>query len=122
MPELSTLYGKSSGTLQVSSIHELWAIQRRIYDFQVRYLAYWNSTAKITKSGRAVDAVILPATPTASYRPTQGMYFGYTGIWNLLDFSAVVVPVTKVQKHLDILPINFKKSSELDQKVWETCE
>jgi len=122
VPELSVSYGEKVGTLPVSNINDLWALQTQIYDFQARYLAYWNSTAKTTKSGRVVDAVIMPVTPTASFRPTQGMYFGYTAIWNLLDYSVVTVPVTRVDREKDVLPETFEELGGLDRNVWNTYD
>ncbi|KAH7370846.1 amidase signature domain-containing protein [Rhexocercosporidium sp. MPI-PUGE-AT-0058] len=122
VPQLSVSYGEKFGALPTSNINELWELQTAIYNYQARYLAYWNSTGGITKSGRKVDAIIIPASPTASYRPKEGMYFGYTGVFNVLDFSAAVVPVTRVDKMVDLRREDFIAGSELDENVWKTYD
>lgn len=39
---------------------------------------------------------------------------GYTFLWNLLDYSAGVIPVTKVDAALDALPADFKPSNGVE--------
>ncbi|KAK4540735.1 hypothetical protein LTR36_008950 [Oleoguttula mirabilis] len=68
---------------------------------QKAYMEYWNSTAELTGTGRVVDAVIAPLAPFAAARPAGYSYYGYSGWVNVLDYSAVVVPVTRVDKGVD---------------------
>ena len=59
--------------------------------------------------------------------PGKGRYFGYTGVGNVLDYTAVVLPVGTVDKDVDVkggkggeneyLPV-----TEMDQEIWESCE
>ena len=59
------------------SVPELFAANERRYEYQQAYARYWNGTAKITKSGRPVDFVLLPAFPAPCFRPGQsGLYLG----------------------------------------------
>jgi amidase len=46
-------------------------------------------------------------------------YVGYTGVWNLLDFSACTFPVTEVDRHLDKEGAKkaFRQINELDGKI-----
>lgn len=114
-------YGDTLGHLPVGTVNDLWANQRHKYDYQTRYLRYWNSTAGQTRSGRPVDAIIAPATPTASHKPSEGMYFGYTGVYNVLDFSAAVIPVTKADRTLDARVADYNPSGDLDSAIWKQC-
>lgn len=54
------------------------------------------------------------------------MYFGYTGAFNVLDYSVAVVPVTRVDKEKDVVTDENKgkggELGELDKAVWGTCE
>lgn len=90
--------------------------------YQQRYLEYWNSTAKITKNGRPVDFVLLPALQGASYRPGEGLYGGYSIVINLLDFTAAVFPVTKVDKEIDKKIDRQDFLGELDRVIHEQCQ
>jgi amidase len=121
VPQLSASFGEVAGTLPVPTINDIWALQRRKYEYQTRYLAYWNSTATLTKSGRPVDALIAPAAPTASFLPGNGLYFGYTGVFNVLDSSVVVVPITKVDKTRDPKVEGYVPAGDLDTLVWQQC-
>lgn len=122
MPQLAVSYGEKLGHLPVGTVNDLWTIQQQRYDYQVRYLEYWNSTAACTRSGQPVDAIIAPASPTTAYRPSEGMYFGYTGVYNVLDFSTVAVPVTKVDRAQDILVEDYSPSGDLDAAIWKQCK
>ena len=46
---------------------------------------------------------------------------GYSKIFNLLDYSAAVLPVTTADKNIDTFDAAYKPFSDLDKKVWESC-
>ncbi|KAF9888995.1 hypothetical protein FE257_008165 [Aspergillus nanangensis] len=117
--QLAVSYGAHLGHLPVGSVNDLWATQQQRYDYQVRYLEYWNSTAKNTRTCLPVDAIIAPVAPTASYKPCEGMYFGYTGVYNVLDFSTVAVPVTQVDAAIDGPVEGYTPVSDLDSAIWQ---
>ncbi|CAK1357398.1 Acetamidase [Cercospora beticola] len=110
VPELAISYGEKVGHLPVSSLNDAWTIETRKYDYGVRYASYWQSTG--------VDAVIAPAAPTTSHKPTKGRYFGYTGVWNVLDYSAVAVRSgTTVDKAVDVAVASATPLNPLDEEV-----
>ena len=45
----------------------------------------------------------------------------YTESINLLDYSAVVIPVTKANKHIDVFDYNYAPLNELDRENWQSC-
>jgi hypothetical protein len=47
---------------------------------------------------------------------------GYSVWVNLLDYSTAVLPVTTVDKSVDVVDDGYKPISETDKKVWESCE
>ena len=54
-----------------------FAANERRYQYQQAYAKYWNESHQFTKSGRAVDFVLLPVFPQNSFRPGQaGGYLG----------------------------------------------
>ncbi|GIZ42592.1 hypothetical protein CKM354_000585300 [Cercospora kikuchii] len=110
VPELAISYGEKVGHLPVSNLNDAWTIESRKYDYGVRYASYWQSTG--------VDAVIAPAAPTTSHKPTEGRYFGFTGVWNVLDYSAVAVRSgTTVDKATDVPVASATPLNPLDEEV-----
>ncbi|KAL9615259.1 MAG: hypothetical protein Q9167_000353 [Letrouitia subvulpina] len=85
--------------------------------FQKEYMDYWNSTGKATGTGRSVDAVIAPCAPFAAVRPNTYAYYGYSMIVNLLDYSTCTLPVTTVDREVDVADEGFEPVSELDREV-----
>lgn len=109
---------------------------------------YWNSTSKITKTGRPVDAVICAVAPYAAPVAGKYDYYGMTpslflplfgpkliypaeaddddsgmSVWaNVLDYSASVFPVTTVDKNVDVSPPGYESLSEIDKKVHDSCK
>ena len=93
---------------------ELNATVVRKRQYQKKYLDYWMSTQHITKHKRPIDAIVMPVAPFPAARPEGYDYYGYSMIINLLDYTSVVVPVTTVDKEVDVLPEHHKPLSELD--------
>ncbi|KAL8818307.1 MAG: hypothetical protein Q9223_003030 [Gallowayella weberi] len=90
--------------------------------YQKEYMEYWNSTAELTGTGKPVDTVILPVAPFAAARPNTYLYYGYTAIVNLLDYTACTLPVTTVNKHVDKPDPSFKPKNSLDKKIMATYD
>ena len=91
-------------------------------EYQKEYMEYWNRTADATGSNRPVDAVIMPLAPFPAARPERYKYYGYGSILNVLDYSTCVVPVTKVDKKVDIINKSFKAVDDFDKKVQNDCK
>jgi len=41
---------------------------------------------------------------------------------NLLDYSAAVIPVTLVDKNIDVINENFKPLSAADEEIQSSCQ
>ncbi|KAL8924906.1 MAG: hypothetical protein Q9208_003789 [Pyrenodesmia sp. 3 TL-2023] len=91
-------------------------------EWQKEYIEYWNSTAKVTGTGRPVDALIAPVAPFAAARPNGYLYYSYSMVVNGLDYTACAFPVTTVDKSVDVVDSSFRPLSEIDKKVAETCK
>lgn len=74
------------------------------------------------KTGRELDAIIMPVTATAAIRHNQFKYYGYATAINVLDFTSVVVPVTFADKSVDKRPDGFKPLTEMDGTVNAECK
>lgn len=86
------------------------------------YMEYWNSTQELTGTGRPVDAIISPLAPFSAARHAMYSYYGYSVWVNLLDYTSVVIPVTRVDKSVDKVDSSFKAVNDTDEKTQAACE
>ena len=47
---------------------------------------------------------------------------GYTAIINLLDYTAITIPVTTADKNIDVVDTEFKPLNEQDEEIWKSCK
>ncbi|KAJ4160121.1 hypothetical protein NW754_003245 [Fusarium falciforme] len=71
--------------------------------FKVHFANAWDKTKDSTPTGRPIDALICPVAPSAGIPHDFNIYWGYTCMWNLLDYPSTVLPIP-----------NFKITSETD--------
>lgn len=89
-------------------VYDLWQLQRERTDLSKMYLDKWAAS-------NGVDAILLPTTPYAAVKNGTFKYIGYTGVFNILDYSAVSFPTgLHVDKELDVVPPDFKPLSDMD--------
>lgn len=105
-------------------------------DYEGAYSDDWNSTAG--QDGQLVDAVAMPVAPHAAVIPGKFYHTGnasfrpqmcvadrskaYTEAINLLDYSVIVIPVTKADQSIDKANPNYKPLNDVDAKNWKACE
>ncbi|KAF2119752.1 amidase signature domain-containing protein [Lophiotrema nucula] len=90
------------------SAYEYWQLAGRREAFKANFFKWWSEDAKM-------DVMITTPNATPAV-PHEGMHdavssCGYTFLFNLLDYSAGILPVTHVDSTVDQLPatFNFKK-------------
>ncbi|RMZ79350.1 hypothetical protein DV737_g3444, partial [Chaetothyriales sp. CBS 132003] len=111
-------------------------------EYEAEYCAYWNSTAE--DDGQIVDAVIMPVAPHAAVIPGKYYHTGkcdlglvsilvanqmvltalaaYTEVINLMNYSVVVIPVTKADKNLDRVDDSYQPLNAKDKLNWEAYD
>ena len=119
IPQIAPFVSKLGEQADATKIAALNVSKR---EYQKEYMEYWNSTIDMTGTGRAVDAIIMPVAPFAAARPETYSYYGYSSIFNNLDYSSCVVPVTNVDKQIDLIDEKFKPLDDLDRDVAATCK
>lgn len=77
----------------------------------------------LSQPEQSFDFLVCPANATPAL-PHNGMHdavssCGYTFLFNLLDYTAGIIPVTKVDKELDALPRDFKARNGVEQGVYK---
>ncbi|KAF3767138.1 acetamidase [Cryphonectria parasitica EP155] len=76
--------------------YDMWQIHLERTDLQRRYLERWNAAG--------IDAILCPTTPFSSAKNGQFKHVlvGYTGVFNVLDYSCVSFPTgLTVDKSVD---------------------
>lgn len=89
------------------SAAELWQITAKREAFRRTWHSWWDSEPQ------QYDFILSPANATPAL-PHGAMHdavssCGYTFLWNLLDYSAGIVPVSHVDPKLDALPYSGKR-------------
>lgn len=51
-----------------------------------------------------------------------GLLLGYTAIFNLLDYSTCILPVTTVDKGTDVVDEGYEPLNEQDERVYKSCK
>lgn len=118
VPQVQPLYGKATPPFDGTAIAAV-NVEKR--DYQKEYIDYWNSTSKITGTGRPVDAIIAPLAPFPAARPMRFIYYGYTAIYNVIDSSVAVVPVTLADKTKDLPYESITPHNDLDKEIAADC-
>ncbi|KAK0500608.1 general amidase [Armillaria luteobubalina] len=124
-PIISTMRPDSEDSGDISahngglSAYQLWQVQKDKRNLRQEYLEHWQATEKITGTGRPVDAIITPVAPYVA--PPHGLnrVTDYTRIWNVLDYTALVLPVSKVDGFLDAKKPPHRFYSERDRKNYD---
>lgn len=62
-----------------------------------------------------MDLILCPAGPLPAPAHDTSKYWGYTSIWNLLDYPAIVFPVTKVNPDVDTKDQSYTPRNDLDK-------
>ncbi|OBT93145.1 hypothetical protein VE01_09187 [Pseudogymnoascus verrucosus] len=86
------------------SAFEQWKLVARREAYKARWHEWWEKEAK-------VDFILTPPNATPAV-PHDAMgdacsSCGYTFLWNLIDYTAGIVPITHVDRTLDALPASF---------------
>ncbi|KAL8765719.1 MAG: hypothetical protein Q9209_007284 [Squamulea sp. 1 TL-2023] len=122
VPQIEPIYGAKHNHDPPKDATFIAANNVAMREYQKEYMEYWNSTAESTGTGKPVDIVILPVTPFAAARPYKYPYYGYSSIVNALDYTACTLPVTTVDKNIDVMDDSFEPVSDLDKEVMATCK
>lgn len=111
-------YMKPYGSTPAISVADLWHLQAQRTATARKFLDRWNATRHVTTSGRPIDAIIMAPVPFAgSPLGKFGTYVGYTAVFNALDYSAGVMPVTRADLVLD-RKRDYLPHNAADEAVW----
>lgn len=124
---LSKFILKDNQSVKKLTVEEIWHWTMKREGYRTEYAKVWNDTA--TESGETgelegmVDVILCPVGPGAAPPLDCARYWGYTTQWNLLDYPALVFPVTKVDPTVDVVDQDYKPINEKDEyndQLWKS--
>ncbi|KAF8527413.1 amidase signature domain-containing protein [Hysterangium stoloniferum] len=85
------------------SVGEIFKLNLARERFRVDALMHWNQTESRTTTGRPVDAIISPVSPSLAPPHDTTISWTYTSHWNLLDYPAAVFPMGRYVADAEIV-------------------
>ena len=110
---LSEFIVKEQKRVKEYSITEIWELTMRREQYRAEYAKFWNDTA--ASDGHAVDVILCPVGPGAAMPLNHSRYWNYTSQWNLLDYPALVFPVTYVDQEKDKAEKTYQPTNAQDE-------
>ncbi|CAF3911622.1 unnamed protein product, partial [Rotaria sp. Silwood1] len=86
-------------------------------NYRKLYGQIWNEREVFLNT--SIDCLLAPVGPSAAPQHGTAKWWGYTSIWNLLDYPAAVFPVTTVDLVKDQVEIDYKPRNAVDNKKYK---
>ncbi|KAF8420565.1 general amidase [Boletus edulis BED1] len=102
--------------------YQLWQVQKERKDIRALYMEHWNNSVASTGTGRPVDAIICPASPYAAPPHGHSKFNHYSVVWNALDYTASIFPVTTVDPAIDVKQPCESFIDAFDREVYDMYE
>lgn len=107
------------------TLHEVWEWTGKRDVYRAEYLKRWNETTGKENPScyeDAMDVLLCPNFPGGAFPIDQTKYWGYTSIFNILDFPGLAFPFTTGNPDKDPIDTNFQPRNEDDKAVHEICK
>ena len=124
---LSNFIIKENPSVKKLTVAGIWHWTARREAYRSEYAKKWNATATGTSNTGIpegmVDVILCPVGPGAAPPLDCARYWGYTSQWNILDYPALVFPVTKVDPAVDKIDESYKPRNENDEynyQLWQS--
>jgi amidase len=111
---LSDFIVKEQAGVREYTVTEVWELTVKRETYKAEYAKVWNDTAVNGDPDTAVDIIICPTGPGTAPPLDHARYWGYTSQWNLLDYPALVFPVTKADPEKDMPLEGYTPMNEKD--------
>ena len=85
----------------------------------------WDATKEQTSTGRPIHGIICPVSPVAGYPHDFLPWWGYTSLFNLLDYPSTVLPVKdiKINPNDDPQDVSYKpQNNPFDAECQNICK
>jgi Asp-tRNA(Asn)/Glu-tRNA(Gln) amidotransferase A subunit family amidase len=109
---LSQFILKEQPMVKKHSVKDVWEWTVKRETYRTEYSKLWGD----------VDVILCPVGPGAAPPHDCARYWGYTSQWNLLDYPALIAPVTKCDPSIDLVEVSYKPRNEKDKYNYELCK
>ena len=123
---LSRFIIKENPYVKPHAVRDVWHWTAKREEYRRAYAKVWNETATgIGENGELeglVDVILCPVGPGTAPLLDNAKYWGYTSQWNVLDYPALVFPVSKVDPVVDVVDETYKPMNEKDDFNHKLCK
>ena len=109
---LSNFILRENPNVRHLSIREVWDWTLKRDEYRKEYSLLWEK--------QGIDVLLCPVGPGAAPLLGCARYWGYTAQWNLLDYPALVSPVTRVGE--EDVEVEYEPRNEADKYNHKLCE
>lgn len=96
--------------------YDMWQLHLERSNLMKEYLDQWNSH-------NGLDALLGPTIPFTAPEHGKFRYVGFTGVFNVLDYSTVSFPSgVYADKEKDAYTNDYKSTSEVCAQIQEECK
>ncbi|CAF1386596.1 unnamed protein product [Adineta steineri] len=86
-------------------------------NYRTHYAQIWNE--REISFNCSIDCLLTPVGPSAAPPHGTSKWWGYTSIWNLLDYPTVIFPVTTVDLAKDQVETDYRPKNILDSEHYK---
>ncbi|EEH20415.1 hypothetical protein PABG_02674 [Paracoccidioides brasiliensis Pb03] len=99
------------GQAKDGGVQALWQLHVERNKLQQQYMERWNAI-------EGLDGLLTPTTPYATVEHTRFKHVGYTGVYNILDYSCLSFPCgVHVDATVDVPAVDEVELSKIDGEV-----
>ena len=121
---LSKFIIKDNPYVKEHTVSDVWYWTSKRDAYKKAYAKVWNDTASKSDTGELegpVDVILCPVGPGAAPLIDTSRYWGYTAQWNLLDYPALVFPVSRVDSNVDVADKEYEAMNAKDEFNHKLC-
>jgi amidase len=92
--------------------------------YKRKFIEAWSKTASTTSTGRPMDGLICPVAASAGIPHDFPLWWGYTSLFNLIDYPSIVLPLKKmrINAEQDAKDVNYvPKPNPFDAGNHDLC-
>lgn len=107
------------------TVSEISECHRQQAAYKKAFVEAWNATANETETGQPLDCILTPSAPLAGSPHDFPLWWGYTTIWNLIDYPSIIIPLKtfRVDPIKDAKDMGYEpRDNPFDKPNWAVCK
>lgn len=118
-------YHLEAFNVKALSAKDLLQFNAQQIEYQSQMARAIANTSTLTVNGSPIDCIICPVHASASYPHDFPAWWGYTSLFNLLDYPSTVLPIKKlrISRTRDAIDTAYQpESNPFDKITHELCK